>query len=107
MKEWSIPIGAFLLGALIGFVVSTSGQSEMLTVAYNQDYTPEAIIPRETHLVDTVEEVMDICGGSGLKYGCLKSLGKTRQFVCLKSKEFDCKAHEWDHLVRGPRHIGE
>jgi len=107
MKQTGYLIAAFGLGCIVMFAAVEFGRpvSEMLPVAFNQDYEPEAFVPMETHLVATIEEVDYLCGGgTALKYGCLKRLGKTVMFVCLKSKEFDCKAHEWDHLVRGPDH---
>ena len=109
MKDVANLIAAFSLGAVVMFALSEflPQRSEMLTVAYAQDYQPRMVMIRKPHYVDTIEQVNDLCGGQELKFGCLKELGDTVQFVCLKSKRIDCLAHEVEHLIYGPRHAGE
>ena len=109
MKTTANLVAAFALGAVMMFALTEflPQRSEMLTVAFNQKYTPTAFVPRATHIVATEAEVLDLCGGTERKFGCMKQLGNTVQFVCLKSKLHDCQSHEYDHLVRGPRHAGQ
>ena len=58
--------------------------------------------------VESQDAVMANCGlEGGTKYCCTKGVGEAQFFVYREDKELVCKAHELDHRVYGPAHVGD
>lgn len=53
-------------------------------------------------------ELKAVCSGARIKiYCCLKEGPAVRFLVYVEQYEVECKAHELDHIVMGPLHVGE
>lgn len=102
-------LNSLMFLALLIFLISCSDsggdKGDLVPVSRDQpSYVQEATLVEYLE-VDSISELSRYCTGDVLC--CTKAVGNLELYVYLEEKELVCKAHELDHKVYGPKHVGE
>ena len=89
---------------LLVLLISACGQEPYRNIVrVDKNQTGYFQIPKTVVYIETdADGALAICGPE--THGCLTQSNDTYFITCDMRHEFECKAHELDHIVYGPKH---